>query len=214
MAWWTPTPIWRDQACYIIGGGPSLEGFDWSLLRGRKVLGCNAAFYLGSPVCPITIFGDAKFLHKHMSGLVRYVAEGGIVVTNSSRLRRPPPPGWLHMMKKQLRGLATDALGWNGNTGASAINLALLFGASTVYLLGYDMKLSPEGKANYHNAYAHPPRAHVFKRFKRGMVDVQKDLPRLFPGRKVINLEDGTSGLDVFPKMSLVGHFAGRKVVA
>ena len=116
---WTPVPLWAGRRCYIIGGGSSLKGFDWELLRGEAVLGCCAAFYLGVDLVPVTVFGDAKFLNAHYDGLSRYANVGGEVFTNSSRLRKPPPPDWLHVMKKQLYGLHTDALGWNVNTGAN-----------------------------------------------------------------------------------------------
>jgi len=209
---WVPTPIWRGQSCYIIGGGPSLKSFSFETLRGRNVLGCNAAFYLGVEIVPLTIFGDIKFLIQHQAGLLHYVEAGGKVVTNSAQRRNEPVPEWLHCMQKKNMGLATDGLGWNGNTGASAINLALLLGADTIYLLGFDMQVDTKGMANFHNAYVHPSKPSAYSRFLRGMKWVAKDLPRLFQNKHVINLEDGTSVLECFPKESLKAHFSKRKV--
>lgn len=209
---WSPEEVWKGEPCYIIGGGPSLTDFDWERLRNKNVLGCNVAFYMGVDLVPYTIFGDTKFLKQHRVGLERYAKEGGVVITNSSRLRNPPPPDWLKVIPKQLHGLGTDCLGWNGNTGASAINLALLFGADPIYLLGYDMQLSEDGKGNYHNAYSHVPTAKPYERFSKGMDSVARDLKKKFPGRQVVNLEDGTSALEVFPKESCEGHFQERKV--
>lgn len=207
---WFPDPIWEGEPCYIIGGGSSLAGFDWDILKGRKVLGCTVAFYLGSSLVPFAIFGDAAFLEQHRHGLEKYAREGGIVVTNSNRVKKDTPD-WLKRMRKVKDGLSTEALGWNGNTGSSAINLALLFGANPIYLLGYDMRISADGKRkNFHNAYNDQPNPKAYDRFKRGMVQVGEDLTRLFPGRRVINLEDGTSGLEVFPKESLGEHFCGK----
>ena len=213
FARWFPNPIWKGVSCYIVGGGPSLKDFDWNRIRGKNVIGCNVAFYMGADLIPYTVFGDAKFLKQHLEGLEDYVQEGGVVVTNSSRLRKPLPPTWLKVVRKQLHGLGTDCLAWNGNTGSSAINLALLFGASPVYLLGYDMQLSQDGKGNYHNAYSNTPSHVQYKRFLKGMDVVSKDLKKLFPGKQVINLEDGTSALEVFPKESLKHHFIERVAV-
>jgi hypothetical protein len=168
------------------------------------VLGCNVAFYFGSKLVPITIFGDAAFLKQHREGLEHYVEHGGIVVTNSNLVKKPTPP-WLKVMKKHRQGLGIDGLGWNGNTGASAINLALLFGANPIYHLGYDMR-----EGNFHNAYSSVTSSSSYARFLKGMDSVAKDLPRLFPGKRVINLEDGTSVLNVFPKESLKKHFEER----
>lgn len=209
---WIPDPIWQEEPCYIIGGGASLEHFDWNVLRGRNVLGCNAAFYLGVEIVPIIVFGDGLFLRQHKSGLDNYANQGGIVITNSNLVGRFAPPEYVKQMKKVNSGLAVDALGWNNNTGASAINLALLFGADPIYLLGYDMQLSPGKKANFHNAYNNSPNIKAYKRFLHGMADVARDMRNIFPGYSVINLEDGTSALEFFPKESLHKHFSKELV--
>lgn len=205
---WLPDPIWAGEPCYVIGGGPSLEGFDWDCLRGRNVVGCNAAFYMGASLVPIMVFGDAQFLKQHRTGLDQYAEEGGWVVTCSHNLKRFPPPGYLKQMRKQIKGLAADGLGWNRNTGSAAVNLALLLGATTVYLLGYDMQLSGDGRKNFHNAYSDTPNPQAYERFLRGFDCVVRDLKQLFPGQRVVNLEDGTSLLEAFPKESLRDHLA------
>ena len=209
---WVPSPEFQNESCYLVGGGPSLESFDWDQLRGRNVIGCNVACYRSPQIIPWVLFGDASFLAAHREALEEYVAAGGQVVTNSTKFRKPKKaPPWLKLMKKQTRGLGSDRLGWNGNTGASAINLALLMGAKRIYLLVYDMKIRG-GKANYHNAYNHQPNPKSYMRFIKGMRFVARDLPTMFPGRRVINLEDNTSALDVFPKESLKEHFAAVPV--
>jgi len=202
---WFPRPVWEGASCYIVGGGPSLEGLSWDALRGRNVLGCNAALYLGVEIVPIILFGDAAFLRQHRAALDRYVEQGGQVVSCSPRLQ--DPPSYVKVMGKVLHGLAPNALGWNGNTGAAAVNMALLLGADPIYLLGFDMQLSPTGRSNFHTAYSVPPNAKAYNRFLRGMDRVAQDLGRMFPDQRVINLEDGTSALTVFPKESLKLHF-------
>lgn len=210
--YWMPSPLWTDQSCYIIGGGPSLKEFDWNVLRDKNVIGCNAAFYLGVDIVPYTIFGDGVFLKQHRTGLNKYSEEGGIVITNSRLVDRLDIPEYLKVMKKIEKGMIKDGLGWNANTGAAAINLALLFGASPIYLLGYDMQLSPEGKKNFHDAYSDQAKTEVYSRFLKGMFAVAKDLRDKFPGKEVINLEDDTSALKVFPKQSLKEHFSKELV--
>lgn len=210
---WFPNSIWKDQSCYIIGGGPSLKGFPWDVLRGRNVLGCNAALYLGANLVPFLIFGDARFLQQHRAGLDKYVEEGGTVISPSNRLSHFKPPSYVKNMRKVLNGLSTNALGWNGNTGTSAINLALLMGADPIYLLGFDMQLDSEGEKNFHNAYNDKPNAKTYKRFLGNMDKVARDLNDKFPGRHVVNLEDGTSALDVFPKENMSEHFSLAEVM-
>ena len=209
---WLPDSIWQNEPCYIIGGGASLKKFDWNLLRNKNTIGCNVAFYIGCDLVPITVFGDAAFLKQHRSGLDKYAESGGQVVTCSHSIDRFDPTQYIKLVKKQLKGLGTNGLGWNGNTGAIAINLALLFDANPIYLLGYDMRLSKDGKKNYHNCYSDKPDVKAYKRFLCGMTMVAKDLKELFPGHQVINLEDDTSSLEVFPKESLKAHFSKELV--
>ena len=39
-----PTGSWKGQRCFIIGGGPSLKGFDFKQLKGEKIIAINKAF--------------------------------------------------------------------------------------------------------------------------------------------------------------------------
>lgn len=210
MRWWTPTPVWADRDVYIIGGGSSLKDFPWEVLTGKAVIGCNASFLLGVGVCPVTIFGDISFWYGFRAGLHEYARNGGLVVTNSPRAAaRTDLPSWLCVMRRIREGLAKKALAWNGSTGAAAINLALLMGASRVLLLGFDMAAGPGGATHYHNAYGkwsesrNPPES--FNLFKEKMLCIPRALEELFPGRRVLNLTEN-SGLDVFPKHSLKEH--------
>ena len=41
---------WTGHPCFIIGGGPSLKGFDFNLLEGRKTIGINRAFEFFNPL--------------------------------------------------------------------------------------------------------------------------------------------------------------------
>ena len=79
-------------------------------------------------------------------------------------------------------------------------------GGNPIYLLGFDLK-SQGNKANFHNAYNNKANPKAYARFQRGFGFVFTDLAKLFPGRKVVNLEDGTSSLARFPKRSLKAHF-------
>ncbi|MCX5657919.1 MAG: hypothetical protein NTZ48_06855, partial [Candidatus Omnitrophica bacterium] len=51
--------VWEGQRCFIIGGGPSLKGFDFSKLKGELVIAVNRAWE--SCDCAITFFLDEQF---------------------------------------------------------------------------------------------------------------------------------------------------------
>lgn len=203
--------MWKEEDAYIVGGGPSLKAFDWDLIKGRNVIGCNGAYALGSHICKIVIFGDFLWWEKiaRRNAIERY---GGIVVGCSSRMKHPPEP-WVRLIRRGGNGLCVDALAWNGNTGSLAINLALILGVQKVFLLGFDMKLGrcKEGhlRANYHELRYESPKAHVYPRFARGFQKLADALPGVFPGREIWNITDD-SELDMFPKIGLVEHFGAK----
>lgn len=200
MPEWNPNNNfeWRGGDIYIIGGGTSLKDFNWSLLKDKKTIGCNAAFLLGADICKICIFGDDKFYKTYQMELKRYK---GIVVTNQTKLI-PRAPNWLWYMARENTGLHFNALGWNANTGASAINLALLLQPKRIYLLGFDMKLSREGKNNWHNKGLDKPSTVICDRMKKNFKYVYKDWQSKFSQVEIFNITDD-SDLDVFPKIGV-----------
>jgi len=206
---WKPESKWKGQDVFVIGGGDSLRNFDWTFFKNELTIGCNTAFRLGKDVCKICFFGDAKWFKKFKRDLNQYEVTGGVIFTSAPQLYKTRL-SWLWTMGREARGLHTDALGWNDNTGASAVNLALILGAKTVYLLGFDMKLSKEGKSNWHDHLIAKPSESVYPKFVTGFQFVKKDLPKVFPGRQIINITDD-SCLDCFPKISVKDFFAKRK---
>ena len=204
MPKWSPDPLaWFEADAYIIGGGSSLRAFDWATLVGRNTVGCNAAYALGEDVCKVCLFGDDSFFKHHQDDLAKFKND---VVTCAPSLATSTLP-WLKWMPRLPRGLGLTKLGWNFNTGSAAVNLAFLMGATTVYLLGFDMHLDEERRPNWHDHVISPPSDAVYKRFLEGFRYVERDRARYFADRKIINLHDGTSNLGVFPSMSLAQHF-------
>ena len=105
------------------------------------------------------------------------------------------------MLERKASGFATDKLGWNMNTGSTAINLALIMGAQTVYLLGFDMHLDAEGRPNWHDYVIDTPKQDVYNRMIRGFEKAAPELRQLYPDRSIINVTND-SDLDVFPKIN------------
>jgi hypothetical protein len=212
MPRWKPKPIWEGEDVFIIGGGRSLvrDGFDWNLLRHEHVIGCNTAYVHGPDICDVCIFGDHKWLrhHEKKREFHAYIDRGGFVVTNCSQLQRSVVP-WLHIMGRVSRGLDRDALGWNTNTGASAINLALLMGAKNIYLLGFDMQLV-DGKPNWHSDLIDKPNPAVYERMMVSFGYVKRSLLDKFPGRQVFNVTKD-SKLDTFQKLEFDEFWKERK---
>jgi hypothetical protein len=123
---------------------------------------------------------------------------GGWVCTNRPGIPNPPP--WLHHFRRKYEGLSNTSrtLAWNFNTGALAINLALLLGARRVYLLGVDLTNAPSA-THWHRQGTRPPNTTHHARFGEGFVNVAQALPALFPGCSVVNVSGGSSKLRCFP---------------
>jgi hypothetical protein len=211
---WDPNGRWQGESTYIIGGGPSLRSFDWDLIRGKRTIGCNSAFLLGAHICQITIFADHLWWEE--IGKKRTDEYGGLVVGcvpphNEKQLTEKP---WLiRMSRYDKNGLSppgSQVLGCCGNTGVLALNLALLMGATRVYLLGFDMRLGPQGIANWHHLRWEPPQADNYPRFMREMRRLPQELKEKYPDVQVVNVTDD-SELELFPKQSLREHFSQVK---
>lgn len=197
MPKWEIQPIWNNEDVFIIGGGSSLKNFDWNLLKPELTIGCNAAFLLGSEICKICIFCDTSFFNKFKKELVNYT---GILFTNSVGLQNTKEK-YLWTLPRISKGLSINALGFGGNTGCSAINLALLLGAKRVFLLGMDADVSVDRKSHWHNRYVSVTSNDAFRVFKNGFSAVAADLSKVFPNSEIINISD-VSKIDVFPKIS------------
>lgn len=197
MPMWIPEKVWDGQDVFIIGGGTSLKTFDWSLLKKELTIGCNDAYKHGVEICKICIFGDASWFKIHKDKLAHYK---GTVFTNYNALQKADI-SWLWSIPRKTYGLGINTLGWNGNTGAAAVNLAILLGAKNIFLLGFDMKLSKDGKANWHENKVNKPDAYVYNKFIQGFLQLKKDLV-LFPDVNVFNVTDD-SDLNTFPKIGI-----------
>ena len=199
---------WSDQPAYVLGGGPSLSGFNFEVLRGRNVVGCNEAFTLGPAICPVLLFSDIAWFRPRQEALKEYHKAGGEVFTQCQKMKQCDDAlTWVRELKRLPRGLGVDGLGFGGNSGCSAANLALLLGAKTVHLLGIDCDSDTEGLTHWHKHYGEKRTSPgAFRLFATGWEEIKQDLPKVFPGRTISNL-GLDSRLEVFEKFCLHDHF-------
>jgi hypothetical protein len=180
---------------FVIGGGPSLRGFDFSRLKGRNTIGCNAAGFLGNDVCNVLFFADHNWFSTYQERVCEFA---GTVVTDCPDMR-DNRPGWMYYLPRAtFPGVFKDALG-GGNSGSAAINLALIMGAKRVLLLGFDGALAADGSPNWHNDDIDAPNANVYPYFERAHAAIARGLEHEFPGTEVINLNPN-SKIGCFPK--------------
>lgn len=207
MPLWTPQPEWRGQEAVIIGGGSSLADFDFNCLRECNVIGCNDAFRLGADLVDICLFGDASWWQKNKFDLQQF---SGRKVTCAPSLRDLNAEDLLQMNRLRDGIQHGCILGWNYSTGAAAVNLAFSLGATTIYLLGFDMGRNEKGKTHWHSHTLHAIHDTSFARHVRGFYTLAQSLKR-FPDVKVWNVTDGSSKLPVFDRLTF-SQFLSRLV--
>jgi hypothetical protein len=151
---WEIPELWPDSTVYIIGGGPSVANHDLSRIHDKRVIGVNQAYKLG-PWVDVVWFGDKQWYPSQMPVILDY---RGLIVTcaqearHSKRWKRVRWVGRSKASGIETRHFKRNSIAWNGNSGASAINLAYWFGAKRVVLLGFECKIQGE-QTHWHNDY-------------------------------------------------------------
>ncbi len=183
---------------FIIGGGPSLSCFNFDLLRDRQTIGCNSAFRLGPDICKVCFFFDMGWFKKNVFHLQAYHEKGGRVITHNTR-KALNGHDWVGVFPRGARyGLSPSSIAHGGNSGCSAVNLALLMGARTIYLLGFDCKATGD-KTHWHswqNYKPHNPK--VYFHFLQAWEQISKSVSQ-YVDLKIINLGPD-SAIPYFPK--------------
>jgi hypothetical protein len=151
-----PDGSWSGNPCFIVGGGPSLEGFDWDLLKSKRTIGINRAYEVFEPTMIFSM--DTSYLNRIYQGkygqavLERFKASKSLKVW---LVRGDPPislPDGILIVKhwtdyrKAMRAFSfsmAEGIGHGNNSGYAALNLACCLGANPIYLLGYDMGHKP-----------------------------------------------------------------------
>lgn len=195
---WAAPRIWPASTVFIIGGGPSLFGFDWSLIENRQCIAVNGGHALGWP--PFCYFSDVDWYENSIRerGLVDY---GGMLVTIHTHFQDIPG---VHCMRRGPPGLNPnpDTLAWNLNSGATAINLAYHLGAKRVVLIGFDMKPREEANGTRHNWYFNYrlPKGGQYNLFLKQFPMIARDAEKL--GLEIVNATPG-SAVTSFPMVKL-----------
>lgn len=196
--WTVPVGAWEGQAAFILGGGPSLKGFDVEKLRGKgKVIAVNNA---GLDLCPwadVLFWVDQRWLDWNHDRLHLHTGEWKV-----SR-KRPHLPldcdvKFMTFKPRRLSHWPDSLGGWCG--GSSAINLAYLLGSKVIVLLGFDMHDLPPDRwreGNWHDKHQLPPiEGQRRNKFIPVLEAMAPDLERA--GVLVINTND-RSALRCFP---------------
>lgn len=219
-----PTPFhyvmrdgaWKGHRAFVVGGGASLRGFDWDLLKGELVIGVNRAFEKCS--CSILFSMDLRLWTFYERGDLGEVAKERFGAYQGNRVWSVTPnfilPPEAYYVPRPKRGMGYGVgtikeLETANNSGYGAMQLAIALGAKPVYLLGFDMMGDGKGKQVWwHEGYPTGQAEGVYK----GMVEHFNAFASNTKGRglDVINLSKN-SALRCFRKQD-VGEVLAQKV--
>jgi len=156
---------------YLIGGGASLRGFDFSTLQHKTTIAVNmAALDVPSPTFSIT--ADSTILKRIQEGEFTGIKTTWVLVTNPDHCTmkfrdgvfKNIHNGYVYnpfVVNMIIRNAGVEGLGFSFsdfrtgyNSGYCAMQLAILLKYDVIHLLGYDFTRTDK-KCHYHNRYKH-----------------------------------------------------------
>lgn len=198
-----PRPEKFNYKCYIVAGGPSLQGFDWSRLHGKFIIAINRSYEV-LPNAQVVYFTDEDFWRRHQRKLLKHrgMLFRGILPSHS----KPKHPNVNHYHLTGQSGLekTEGKLRHGSNSTYAALNLAAVhFGFKAIYLLGVDMKWdhsAPTRKTHWHDGHSRIDPETAFQKMIRSYQSIVKPLSDM--GIQVYNTNPD-SALDAFPKITI-----------
>jgi hypothetical protein len=166
--------IFKDQTVYLIGGGPSLIGFDWELLREKNVIAINRAFQV-VPWAQVLYWTDPEFYDTFFDEIGEF---RGLKICSKSLKQKSEGVIVLRGYNKQQLDLRDGSISHGNNSGFGALNLALKLGATKVFLLGFDGEAT-EDSTHWHDGYSKNLNPSVFRRLNALFASVCPQLKQL-----------------------------------
>ena len=197
---------WPDATAVLIGGGPSLTLEQVELVRRARengavrVIAINDA-YLLALWAEVQYAADSEWhgWHKVRPEFVAFAGQKCTIQNSGANVQDDA----VHMLRDGGRdGLSADprALRTGRHSGFQALNLAILAGATTVILLGFDGKPNAEGRTHFFGDHPRPEPFAVYEEMRKAFSAAETAIEAA--GVTVVNCSPG-SAIDSFPKMTL-----------
>jgi hypothetical protein len=200
----------KNDVCFVVGGGPSLNGFDFTQLNGFDTIAVNKAVeYIPHPTYFITT--DYSYFIKASLPIerIKQKTQHTYFVANMSHdymayqnntvvdTRRNFVYSDLHHYTGVIESHNTEDFGLtlsefsNGNnSGHCGIQLALLLGYKKIYLLGFD--LNAEGQTHFHQSYRDIDQKSFRNRVNDYGITLNNALANYKGSQEIINLSNSS----------------------
>ena len=184
----------QNTEVFIIGGGSSLQGFNFSKLEDKDTIAVNmSALDVPNPTYCIT--ADSNIFRKVQEGYFKEIETTWVLVTNPNHCTMKWQDGKfknikndfvynLFCMNMVIRNAGVEGIGFSFsdfktgyNSGFCGFQLAVLLGYKKIYLLGFD--LVSGSQCHYHSRYNKGKRTisnDTFKRFYDNFVLALKEI--------------------------------------
>jgi len=204
---------WKDCRCLIIGGGPSLAGFDFRRIKDELTIGINKSFtrfpttlnyamdigFYNQVAYPVE---KPELLQLHQQWKVY---RGIKVFLERPKFKLDSSVYVVKDIKDKVLSFDLEK-GIHGanNSGFGALMLAIALGATRIGLLGYDMKVDNVVKrTHWHEGYPNQQFKSMQSKLNKFKVPFEELAPAIVDaGITVVNL-NVNSGLSCFLKDSI-----------
>ncbi len=201
-----------NKTCYIIGGGPSLEHFNWSLLGEDKfIIAINRA-YETIPNAQVVYFTDDDWYADHKKrGLYKHSGTKIKGSLNPSKLGNDNKIRQMFLSGPMGLDMKPNNLKHGRNSPYAACNMAIQWGFKKIYLLGIDLgygRKDPKGKrghkTHWHDGHRRIDGESTYKSFGKSYAA----LPKLIqPHNVTIISVNSRQNLKCFPCETYEEHF-------
>lgn len=197
-------PFDPDRPVYCVGGGPSLDGFNFSMLEDKQVIVTNAGYRTVKHAHAL-FFMDQSFYQEHGNSLWRF--QGKHIVTTlplAELAERHRDPRIVSIAP------STKTIGPSSNSGLHAIYLAIMLQARDIILMGYDGGYSPQGRQNWYRprkvSAEQKEKWAIYNRMQEAFKGAAKQFKK--QGITIRHATDGTSQFDCFKAITLDQAFS------
>jgi hypothetical protein len=204
---------WKARPAVIIASGPSLTAEDVAIVRASRQADRIRVVSVSNAWKHCADFADAFFAadRRYWKHYIGQMDKAGVprsrmvtccnVTAATEKIER--------VRAANRRGLGTYELTTGGNSGWMGLNLAFLYGARRIYLLGFDMQDSPKGEKHFDGPHPKPlvqamPFHEWIKRIELALPDLKRH------GVEVVNCTR-RSALTCFPMSTVEAELAIEK---
>lgn len=174
---------WLTRPAVVIASGPSLTAGDCELVRQARVADLVRVVSVSNAWKHTAKWADAIFAadQRYWKHYIAAMQAAGApkermvtccnVTANARQIKR--------IRAANRPGLGTYELHTGGNSGFMGLNIAFLYGARHILLLGFDMQEGPKGEKHFDGAHPSPlVQAMPFKEWVRRFDAAAKDLAK------------------------------------